>query len=307
MGFLTSKIHDIVNSDSDENGEHNDQNDNTDQNQNGGHLDIVKKALLIGINYEGQNGELSGCINDSINLKQFMIAHDYFDDDEFTMLNDHQQDNLKPTRANILSQFKSIVDYANSPDNANKEVYLFISYSGHGSYLKDYDGDEEDGRDEVLCPIDYSNNGFISDDEIKNELINKLPSNAKLFVLIDACHSGTMCDLKYNYMVDKKSSYRTYGDFNDSNCHVIMISGCRDDQTSADAYVYDTQEKHYEYQGAMSASFIANFHDNSTYQELIDNMRKWLKEHKFDQIPQLSSGRYINIKGSCLLTDFDSV
>lgn len=32
-----------------------------------------KKALCIGINYFGQNGELRGCINDAKNMKAFLI------------------------------------------------------------------------------------------------------------------------------------------------------------------------------------------------------------------------------------------
>ena len=68
-----------------------------------------------------------------------------------------------------------------------------------------------------------------------------------------------MCDLKYNYSVDDRDTYTAYDYLNDSKCNVVMISGCLDKQTSADAYVYDGLERHYEYQGAMTASFIKNF------------------------------------------------
>ena len=40
---------------------------------------MLKKALLIGINYTGTDYELRGCINDSINLKQFLISNKFFD------------------------------------------------------------------------------------------------------------------------------------------------------------------------------------------------------------------------------------
>ena len=49
---------------------------------------------------------------------------------------------------------------------------LFFHYSGHGSYIKDENGDEVDGKDECLCPIDYAYSGMIIDDEIKGILQN---------------------------------------------------------------------------------------------------------------------------------------
>lgn len=35
---------------------------------------VAQKCLLIGINYTGSSNELNGCINDSENLKDFLIA-----------------------------------------------------------------------------------------------------------------------------------------------------------------------------------------------------------------------------------------
>jgi hypothetical protein len=50
---------------------------------------------------------------------------------------------------------------------------LFFSYSGHGSSRTDVDGDEVDGMDEVIVPMDYITDEygcvvdrFISDDTI---------------------------------------------------------------------------------------------------------------------------------------------
>jgi len=91
-----------------------------------------------------------------------------------------------------------------------------------------------------------------------------------------------------------------------THCEVIMISGCRDSQTSADAYLKDKQEGgKYEYQGAMTAAFISNYKNGITYEELIIIMRSWLKKKKFTQIPQLSSGQYLNTKNNFLLCNFN--
>lgn len=37
--------------------------------------------------------------------------------------------------------------------------------SGHGGQAKDTDGDEDDGFDEVIYPLDYKQAGHIVDDE----------------------------------------------------------------------------------------------------------------------------------------------
>jgi hypothetical protein len=232
-----------------------------------------------------------------------MLSNNYFEEDEFTMLNDLEPDTSKPTRQNILNEFDNLINFANA--NLEKEVLLFLSYSGHGSYLKDYNGDEADGMDEVLCPLDYDTNGFISDDEIKSNLIDIMPNNVRLFVLIDACHSGTMCDLKYNYMTGGSDQSKIQENITESKCNVVMISGSKDSQTSADAYVYDPTENKNEYQGAMSASFIANFHDDISHKDLLTGMREWLVNNNFDQIPQLSSGKFIDIDKPFLLTGID--
>ena len=38
--------------------------------------------------------------------------------------------------------------------------------SGHGSQKRDADGDESDGFDETICPVDYSSAGEILDDDM---------------------------------------------------------------------------------------------------------------------------------------------
>ena len=38
---------------------------------------------------------------------------------------------------------------------------LFFHYSGHGSQQQDSDGDEVDGTDETICPVDYKDAGQI--------------------------------------------------------------------------------------------------------------------------------------------------
>jgi hypothetical protein len=69
-----------------------------------------------------------------------------------------------------------------------------------------------------------------------------------------------------------------------------MISGCSDQQTSADAFINNIS------QGAMTWSFIesVNNNPNLSWRELIKSMRDLLKSN-YTQIPQLSTGQIFNI------------
>ncbi len=47
-----------------------------------------------------------------------------------------------------------------------------MHYSGHGGSAKDKTGDEDDGKDETMIPVDYKTSGQIKDDEILKEVRN---------------------------------------------------------------------------------------------------------------------------------------
>jgi hypothetical protein len=264
---------------------------------------VVKKGLIVGINYTGSSCELNGCINDTHNLTQFLVKNNYFAETELTTMDDLTPDDRYPNKTNMMAQIQELVKFAK--EHEHERVCLFFSYSGHGSQVRDLNGDEEDGQDEVLCPIDWETNGFIVDDDLRKSLINHLGSHVTLVVLVDACHSGTMLDLKYMYSCDHKNTYKCYGKYRDTKCKVIMISGCRDDQTSSDADIMDKVTKTEEYQGAMTASFLANYKDEIKTKTLINGMRQWLKDNKYQQIPQLTSGQLLDVSKPFMLSVYN--
>jgi hypothetical protein len=69
--------------------------------------------------------------------------------------------------------------------------------TGHGTKLRDDSGDEDDGYDEALVPLDYEEAGLLQDDDLFDILINQLPEGVYMLSLMDCCHSGTMLDLPY--------------------------------------------------------------------------------------------------------------
>src|SRR5271163_89930 len=75
------------------------------------------------------------------------------------VLTDDQQNPAgRPTRANIIRAMHWLVAGAQPNDS------LFLHYSGHGSQTEDLDGDEEDGLDETILPVDFKTAGMIIDD-----------------------------------------------------------------------------------------------------------------------------------------------
>ena len=237
-----------------------------------------KQALLIGCNYNNSAYQLNGCINDVNNIKS-MIKNIGFNN--INVLTD--ETDTPPNKINILTELTNLLSNSNSND------LLFFSYSGHGSQVVDRNGDETDGRDEVMVPLDFN---VITDDELKTVIQTYLKPNVTLFALFDCCNSGSVLDLKYQYL--DSLNYDNYTENNkatDTIGNVIMISGCTDNQTSADAFINNTS------QGAMTWAFIESINSNPklSWRELIQNMRKLLKTSKYTQIPQLSTGNIFNI------------
>lgn len=243
-----------------------------------------KFALLVGVNYNNTPYQLQGCINDAHNIQN--LLKEKYGYNNFTLLTDDT--NSKPTRQNILNQLTNMLR------NSIKGDKLFFLFSGHGSYILDKNGDEDDGNDELILPIDLN---YILDDEIKSILDRHLKEDVQLFALIDSCHSGTAMDLRYNYL--ENDNITIINKVNETKGNVFMISGCKDDQTSIDAFITDSSNNSF-FSGAMTFSFLKTLeklqYTNINYKLLIENMRTFLEGSQFTQIPQLSSGKQIDIE-----------
>ncbi|KAG9224650.1 hypothetical protein CCMSSC00406_0002199 [Pleurotus cornucopiae] len=158
-----------------------------------------KKALCIGINYFGQSGQLAGCVNDVKNIKRFLCTQfGYREDDIVTLTDDATNPRQMPTHDNIINAMRWLVRDAKPNDS------LFFHYSGHGGQTKDLDGDEGDGYDEVIYPMDYEANGHIVDDEMHAIMVRPLPPGCRLTAIFDSCHSGSALDLPYIYSTEGK-------------------------------------------------------------------------------------------------------
>lgn len=74
-----------------------------------------------------------------------------------------------------------------------------LTRTGHGGQTKDLDGDEDDGYDEVIYPVDFRQTGHITDDEMHRIMVQPLQAGVRLTAIFDSCHSGTALDLPYIY------------------------------------------------------------------------------------------------------------
>lgn len=95
-----------------------------------------KKALLIGINYTGSEHALNGCINDTLNVRDFLVNERGFSDsrsDMIIMTDDPQNEGTPfwPSGENMLAAFKWLTSY-NEPGDS-----CWLSYSGHGGMAVD--------------------------------------------------------------------------------------------------------------------------------------------------------------------------
>jgi len=259
---------------------------------------MANKALLVGINqYRMSGADLQGCVNDVTNVRDILLKYFGFKVKQIRVLVDG-----RATKEGILSRLEWLVKGAKSGDR------LLFHFSGHGSQIRDRDGDElKDRLDEILCPHDMDWDGtYIVDDDLK-AAFSTLPKGVNLEVLLDCCHSGTgtreamaMTALSAEHSVkarflappmdilcrqlDEEDLPETRLLRAANPTTHVLFSGCRDNQTSADACIKGT------YNGAFTYYFCKHLRDaqgDPSRSELLKRLRASLKYEGYDQVPQL--------------------
>lgn len=282
---------------------------------------MTRKALIIGINYIGTEFELRGCIPDALAIQDMLINNLRFKQEDIVLMTEEQSQELIPIKANILTQIDKLLEDSLPGDT------LFFHYSGHGTQVEDKNGDEDDGYDECIVPLDSDDNGYILDDDLRTLLVDKILPGVKLVGIMDCCCSGTGFDLRFSFrpIVIKREANVSIEDFDSflsyiyhilfygnrrqeeyetyalqiANKHdrtlgdIIMLSGCRDYQSSMDIPIGDS------YGGAMTHAFLSTMKEydyNPTCTELLKSVRKLVSdEYESPQVPQLSCGTFYDI------------
>lgn len=241
-----------------------------------------KKAVIIGIAYKNTKSELKGCINDAKCMKHMLVSKFKFPESSIILLTEEEIDPTRiPTKHNIRMAMFWLVQGCQPGDS------LVFHYSGHGGQQRNYTGDELDGYDETLCPLDFEIQGSIVDNEVNATLVRPLPPGVKLHAIIDSCHSGTVLDLPYLCRMDRNGR-NTWEDHRPRNGtwkgtsggEAISFSGCDDDQTSADTPLLSKVTS----TGVMTFAFIQAIErgQGTTYGSILTAMRSTIRKTDSD-------------------------
>ena len=139
-------------------------------------------SLHVGLNsvdpaaYEGWDGQLTACEFDAEDMAALAKAVGY--EPKVMLTKD-------ATRKAVIAAVKAAAKAMKAGD------IFFLTYSGHGGQVPDFNGDEalerpDDFQDETLCLYD----GQIVDDELY-ALWAAFPADSRVLVLSDCCHSGS--------------------------------------------------------------------------------------------------------------------
>lgn len=271
---------------------------------------MTKRAICVGINRFANYPQftLNGCVNDARDMAAICKDLLGFKSTQIKLLVDAQA-----TKAAIMGQLQQAVADA----KAGKIAHLLFSLSSHGTQMNDTSGDEPDGMDEAFVPYDIAQKGsqwdpahIISDDEL-NDLFSQLPAKVLLEVYLDTCHSGSglrgaefsLYAPRARYVAPPDGEFQGVGRQRKvrgftlispatkarkkatAGEHHILWTGCKSDQTSADAY-FDGR-----YNGAFTYAWIKVIRATANKlprKDVIAKVRADLKG-KFTQVPQLEA------------------
>lgn len=238
-------------------------------------------ALCIGINaYPG--AELSGCLNDALDWKKALEQRGF---QVQTLLD------TEATLANIVAAIRATMAMTHYRDR------VVITYSGHGTYGRDFNGDEPDAADEAICPVDVFTKGSLYDDEIK-QLLGDRPFGVRTFFVADSCYSGTIARfmggsvnprVRAKFLPPSAAAPRRKEITVPRTIvrPVLSLSGCKDDEVSYDAWFGNRPN------GALSRVALDTLAQNpSTYQAWHRAIRTVLPSEDYPQSPQLDGSLY---------------
>lgn len=204
------------------------------------------RSLHIGLNridpaHYGSDGALAGCLNDARDMELLAKSQGY--EPRISLLDDNA----------TVSAVKGAINEASAALEAG-DLFL-VTYAGHGGQVPDTNGDEAadvlggggDAKDETWCLFDRQ----LIDDELY-ALLGGFRQGVRIIVISDSCHSGTVTrdigtvgrflgretlDRLYKERsaeYDEVQSAYPARDRVTIAASVILVSGCMDNQTSAD-------------------------------------------------------------------------
>jgi metacaspase-1 len=181
---------------------------------------------------------------------------------------------------------------------------VVITYSGHGTYVADQNGDETDAADECLCPADCFAGNLITDDELAT-IFQDRHRGVRLVFVSDSCHSGTVSRFAMmeapagpvakvrflppehlNLPVALRPFFRGFDPRGTSplKSSALLLSGCMDWEYSYDAWYGDRAN------GAMTRNAIDSLNElpgGATYKDWFKALRQRIPSQQYPQSPNL--------------------
>ena len=145
----------------------------------------MNRALLVGINnYPAQ--PLRGCVNDVIDMSNFLVESCHFKMDEIRLLVDE-----RATKKNIMDRLGWLLTGVKSGDR------IFFQFSGHGAQVPTRNPQGEiDGLDEVICPVDFDwTDPYTIKDKDFNRIFSSVPAGVEFIWVSDSCNSQDLTKL----------------------------------------------------------------------------------------------------------------
>ena len=262
----------------------------------------MNRALLVGINkYPGQ--PLNGCVNDVQDMANFLVSRCGFAMDNIRLLVDE-----RATKEAIVERLNWLISGVKAGDR------ILFHYSGHGAQVPTRNPHGEvDGLDEVICPVDFdwSDAHLIRDKEF-NDIFSALPQDVEFVWISDSCHSGDLwrdmtqpkvsiktiippADINWRLQTALQKKIKTQRlDKTAAKLNLALISGCKSNQTSADA-CFDNK-----YNGALTYFLLKELQSenglNEPLSNIITNVCKALKKNHYSQVPQLEGADTVKSK-----------
>jgi len=240
----------------------------------------MKRALLVGINkYQQPGSNLSGCLNDVA----FMQTHinKYGFKEMQTLLNS------QATKNNILDTLTTLIDNSEAGDK------ILYYHSGHGTRVVDTSGDESDSLDECLVAYDHDWDAPLSDD-LMEKAINGLHPKARLYLIIDTCHSGTITTIMPGSKIKSipmppemqkyalKKELKLKRDADPRKLNHILLSGCKPNEYSYEIAINN------KIRGLMTWAFIETTQQSKSWEKTIKDVKKHVATQQPGQHPLLA-------------------
>jgi hypothetical protein len=176
---------------------------------------------------------------------------------------------------------------------------LACYHSGHGSYVNDSNGDENDKTDEFIVTHDLNfdkRETYLLDDEIAAWLAT-IPEGVNITIIIDTCFSGSMTrNIKTARFAvppshlavpsGKKSKNKRVGA---NSPKVLYFGACQDDEESLELSLGGKQR------GAFTFTLTKKLRNNpkqiwkEVYKEVGDEMKPFKTQH-----PNMAGDKFLN-------------